>query len=53
MKWLVELSEFDISYQPRITIKAQALADFVVECTKANQKSSNNSGIDKEDINEV
>lgn len=53
VKWLVKLSEFDISYQPQIIIKAQALADFVVECTKANQKSSNSSGTDKEDINEV
>ena len=29
--WLIELSEFDIQYEPRATIKAQALADFLVE----------------------
>ncbi|KAK3005307.1 hypothetical protein RJ639_016917 [Escallonia herrerae] len=29
----VELGEFDIEYKPRTTIKAQALADFIVECT--------------------
>ncbi|KAK3007892.1 hypothetical protein RJ639_015233 [Escallonia herrerae] len=29
----VELGEFDIKYKPRTTIKAQALADFIVECT--------------------
>ena len=29
--WLVELSEFKIQYKPRTTIKAQALADFLVE----------------------
>lgn len=29
------------------------LADFVVECTEANQESCGNNGIDKEDINKV
>ena len=29
--WSVELSEFDILYEPRTAIKAQALADFLVE----------------------
>ena len=27
-KWAVELSEYDISYQPHTTIKSQALVDF-------------------------
>ncbi|GAA0145454.1 hypothetical protein LIER_05643 [Lithospermum erythrorhizon] len=31
--WAVELSEFDITYVPRTSIKAQVLADFVIECT--------------------
>ncbi|XP_043725981.1 uncharacterized protein LOC122672586 [Telopea speciosissima] len=31
--WCVELGEFDIHYKPRTAIKAQALANFVVECT--------------------
>ena len=31
MKWAIELSEFDIEYQSRMTIKGQVLIDFVVE----------------------
>ncbi|KAL0406126.1 UNVERIFIED_CONTAM: Retrovirus-related Pol polyprotein from transposon.6 [Sesamum latifolium] len=34
VKWAVELSEYDISYVPRITIKAQALPDFVLEVAR-------------------
>ncbi|KAK8926340.1 hypothetical protein KSP39_PZI018276 [Platanthera zijinensis] len=30
-KWAVELSEFDISYPPRVAIKAQAVADFLAD----------------------
>ncbi|KAL0413090.1 UNVERIFIED_CONTAM: hypothetical protein Sradi_1510700 [Sesamum radiatum] len=31
VKWAVELGEYDIEYQGRTSIKAQALADFIVE----------------------
>ena len=31
IQWAVELSEFDIRYQPRHATKAQALADFIAE----------------------
>ena len=31
--WAIELSEFDIQCRPRIAIKAQALANFIVEFT--------------------
>ena len=31
MKWAIELSEFDIRYRPKIAIKGQVLADFVME----------------------
>ena len=31
VSWSVELSEFDIQYEPRTGIKAQALADFLAE----------------------
>ncbi|KAK8918768.1 hypothetical protein KSP39_PZI021391 [Platanthera zijinensis] len=30
-KWSVELSEFDISFVPRLSIKAQAMADFLAD----------------------
>ena len=35
MKWAIELSEFDIRYQPRKAIKGQILADFIIEFTPA------------------
>ena len=35
MKWAIELSEFDIRYRPKTTIKGQVLADFVMEFTSA------------------
>ncbi|KAL0458430.1 UNVERIFIED_CONTAM: hypothetical protein Slati_0470200 [Sesamum latifolium] len=38
IKWAIELSEYDISYLPRTTIKAQALADFVSEMTGTIQE---------------
>ncbi|XP_074342458.1 uncharacterized protein LOC141680022 [Apium graveolens] len=38
IKWAIKLGEFDIKYNPRTTIKAQALDNFVVECTIANQE---------------
>ncbi|XP_074342707.1 uncharacterized protein LOC141680355 [Apium graveolens] len=31
--WSIEFGEFDLEYVPRTVIKAQDLADFVVECT--------------------
>ncbi|KAI5323872.1 hypothetical protein L3X38_032945 [Prunus dulcis] len=33
MKWAIKLSQYDLLYWPKTTIKAQALADFVVEFT--------------------
>ncbi|KAK2998919.1 hypothetical protein RJ639_019977 [Escallonia herrerae] len=39
VNWSVELGEFDIQYKPRTTIKAQALADFIVECTSPEDPS--------------
>ncbi|KAK3003531.1 hypothetical protein RJ639_018380 [Escallonia herrerae] len=33
VNWSIELGEFDLQYKPRTAVKAQALADFIVECT--------------------
>ncbi|GKU88859.1 hypothetical protein SLEP1_g3075 [Rubroshorea leprosula] len=33
IKWAVELGEFEIAFQQRSAIRAQALVDFIVECT--------------------
>ena len=30
-KWAIELSEYGIKYQPRLAIKGQVMADFIVE----------------------
>ncbi|GKV17243.1 hypothetical protein SLEP1_g27774 [Rubroshorea leprosula] len=40
IKWAIELGEFQIAFQQRSAIRAQALADFVVECT-SNQATNN------------
>ena len=41
IQWAVELSEFDIRYQPRHAIKAQALADFIAEFTPNHDEMEN------------
>lgn len=33
LKWVIELSDFDIDFKLRTAIKTQALADFIVELT--------------------
>lgn len=35
-KWVVELSEFDITYMPKASVKGQAVADFIAEFTEPN-----------------
>ena len=36
-KWAVELSEYDITYQPRTAIKSQVLADFIADFSCVGQ----------------
>ncbi|GKV05156.1 hypothetical protein SLEP1_g17198 [Rubroshorea leprosula] len=36
--WSVKLSEYDLKFQPRTTIKGQAMADFLVECISATME---------------
>ncbi|GKV53120.1 hypothetical protein SLEP1_g59664, partial [Rubroshorea leprosula] len=38
IEWSVELSEYDLKFQPRTTIKGQAVADFLVECILATRE---------------
>ena len=43
-KWAIELGEFDIKFMPRIAIKGQAIANFVIEFTyptKAIRRATN------------
>ena len=37
VKWSIELSEYGLEFRPRKSIRAQALADFMAECTFQNQ----------------
>ena len=39
VQWAIELSQFDIEYHPRTTIKAQVLADFIAEFTILDEDS--------------
>ena len=42
-KWALKLSEFDITYRPRSAMKAQVLADFLVECAGLGKESEEDS----------
>ncbi|KAK3008934.1 hypothetical protein RJ639_014866 [Escallonia herrerae] len=45
--WSVELGEFDIHYRPRPSIKGQALADFIVECTLPIEVEESPLGVER------
>lgn len=36
VKWVIELNEYDVDFEPRVAIKAQALADFIQESTRVD-----------------
>ncbi|XP_073138811.1 uncharacterized protein [Henckelia pumila] len=38
IRWITELSEYDIKFEPRTAIKAQALADFLAETVQLEQE---------------
>lgn len=42
VKWVIKLSEFNISYRPRPSMKAQILADFIVMFTVLEDKVTAN-----------
>ena len=31
LKWVIELGQYEIEYQPRLSIKEQVMVDFIVE----------------------
>ncbi|MCI75478.1 maturase K, partial [Trifolium medium] len=41
LKWSLELSEFEIHYENRRALKAQVLADFIVEMTNPSTPDKN------------
>ena len=40
IQWAIELNKFNIEYRPRQAVKAQALADFIVEFIVAEEEPS-------------
>ena len=36
LKWAIELGQFEVNFHPKIAIKGQALADFIVKFTYSN-----------------
>ena len=53
LKWVIELRQFDIRYNPQIVIKGHALADFIVEFTRVEETDAHgdlNKDLQKQDL---
>ncbi|XP_075633517.1 uncharacterized protein LOC142605976 [Castanea sativa] len=51
VQWAIELSEFDVRYQPRSATKAQVLADFIAEFTPSQDELNKEEGAQRWVIN--
>ncbi|XP_075636896.1 uncharacterized protein LOC142609164 [Castanea sativa] len=51
IRWAVELSDFDVRYQPRSAIKAQALANFIAEFTPSQDELDKDVRVERWVIN--
>ena len=45
-KWVVELGEFDIKFQPRLGVKGQVLADFISKFSVKLPQENNSAVVD-------
>ena len=46
IKWAIELSEFDIRYKPRTSVKGQILVDFIMEFTLVESTEATQVALD-------
>lgn len=45
LAWLIEISQYYLIYRPRTAIKAQTLADFIIECSFSTVEKEQNEMI--------
>ncbi|XP_024043085.1 uncharacterized protein LOC112099830 [Citrus clementina] len=48
VKWFVQLSEFNLTYRPRGAVQAQALANFVLDCTEPSEEVHEEQPVEQE-----
>ena len=49
IKWNIELSQFDFNFQPRRSIRGQALADFIAEFTIPEEETIDDKVVKSEE----